>query len=69
LVLRSERLWGDYSRLDSFLGGSGVRPLDIHIRTFKTKIAPLMHVALVRCAGFCVARSITIRFCSWNPRI
>lgn len=37
LVLRSERLWGDYSRLDSFLGGSGVRPLDIHIRTFKTK--------------------------------
>eukprot|EP00438_Fugacium_kawagutii_P017571 Skav222234 [mRNA] locus=scaffold3059:18169:18966:- [translate_table: standard] len=36
-VLRNEHLWDDYSRLDFLLGGSGVRPLDIHVRDFGNK--------------------------------
>eukprot|EP00438_Fugacium_kawagutii_P034055 Skav232730 [mRNA] locus=scaffold1843:98848:111191:- [translate_table: standard] len=32
-ILRNEHLWDDYSHLDSLLGGRGVRPLDIHIRS------------------------------------
>lgn len=31
-VLRTEHLWDDYSRIDSLLGGRGVRPLDVRIR-------------------------------------
>eukprot|EP00438_Fugacium_kawagutii_P014173 Skav207939 [mRNA] locus=scaffold108:149194:149781:+ [translate_table: standard] len=36
-VVRYEHLWDDYSRIDSLLGGRGVRPLEAHLKNFSAK--------------------------------